>query len=125
MRKPTPVPVLFAWHIKAMQGGRPSVIEDFAECGWFKMRIVKDGPWVPVAIIPVQDIDEDGQLTEPEGIRCLQGRSRKQVPQNFVWPTCARHPISREEYQSMMAADMGHMDATHVPVDLSRKAVRP
>lgn len=39
----------FAWHKAALAGTKPP-IHDQAQCGWFRKRQNKDGPWLPAVI---------------------------------------------------------------------------
>lgn len=71
--------------------------------GFYQLRLVKDGPWVPVRIWrgfgadPLTgEIIERGWIWRAE----LNGAG---VPVDRVWPYCAGEPIERAEYDYMLA----------------------
>lgn len=102
MRQPTPARVLYAWHTKAMAGDRSLVITDDAQCGWFKRKLVKDGPWVAARIWMHQPIDpETGELEGDEFLLCeVAGKPRDAGDQ---WTWLASNPISKADYEFMLA----------------------
>jgi len=69
MRHPTPLLKLLAWHRAYLRGESPPVHDGDPHCGWYKMKRVSNGPWVPVAIWCDRDIDEFGELTSDEVLR--------------------------------------------------------
>lgn len=105
------------------------MIADEPQCGWFKMRLIKGGPWVPVRILCEQQIDDDtGELIAPEQMwaQCGIERDARTVRAQFVWPHCAGKPITEEEWRALFyAQDVDIAEATHAKVDLARKAIRP
>lgn len=124
MRMPTPVSRLYAWHIAALRGDAPATHEGEPQCGWFKTRMVKGGPWVPVRIWCDRDVDfETGELTGPEVLRCeVGGESRR--PES-IWTFLT--PISRDEFQDLSTRKdrIAAMAATHAKLDLSKEPMTP
>lgn len=124
MREPTPDHVLYAWHRDTMAGLNPPVHDGIPECGWFKTRIVKGGPWVPVEIMVRRDIDpETGELTGPEElVACYDDRTIRAAS---VWVKMT--PISQDEFYALLQRhiDMPIMQATHARLDLTKEPIRP
>ncbi len=126
IRQPTPRLVLYAWHRAALRGERLPVHEGLPECGWFRTRLVRLGPWCPASIWVEQEIDPaTGELTEPEAYRCLvDGERRSPVT---AWISLASNPISKADYDALVAlrASNPRMAATMVPFDLTAEPTRP
>lgn len=69
----------------AIAGNAPAIDADKPQCGFYKMREGKDGPWLPVMIR--MDGDE---------MRCRVGDNSSVDPMK-VWTWCAGRPISKED----------------------------
>lgn len=79
-----------------MDGKAQPVHEDYPEAGWFMMRLVKQGPMVPVSIELVQELDDGGELMADEVLRCtVNGLPADPVR---TWLMCCRRPIDPKEY---------------------------
>lgn len=124
MRRPSTRAQLYAWHSAALRGENPPRHEGVPECGWYKRRLVKGGPWVPARIYVKSVIDPaTGELLEPEEYVCkVEGLPRDPVSQ---W-TYLR-PISREEYQALERTITGRpeMSESSKPLDLTKEPVGP
>lgn len=136
IRRPTSVAKMLAWHRAYLAGERPATHEDEIQCGWFRCRMVRGGPWVPAKIWLHREIDPVTQeLTADEEFRALLGDEFSSPL--YVWGRANGHPISREQYNALHEARASDpkMLATHVPyqatqairpqADLSLKAMRP
>lgn len=125
MRQPTPVSEQYAWYERALaSGGRIDRFEDVPECGWFRRRFVKGGPFVPLRIWLEQEIDyETGELVAPEVMRCKIGRNL--ADPLYHWPSA--EPITYDEYTELLRlhTEDPSMQATHAPLDITSKPVRP
>lgn len=73
----------YAWWREALKGNAGEIHEDQPRSGYFKLRQVKDGPWVPVAIW-----EKDGQLV------CRVGGEQRDPAE--VWIRCAKNPVEKE-----------------------------
>jgi len=124
MRTPTTQEQLRAHHAASLAGERPGVDEDTPECGWYRMRMIKGGPWVPVEVRCLQDI-EDGELTEPEVMVAIVGSERETKHWRAAWPRCSNKPITEDAYHELVYSKDETFRATHAPVDLTEKASRP
>jgi len=123
MRKPSTHEELYRWHSLALMDSRQPVVAEEPECGWYKMRFVRAGPWVPVEIYCHQ-LTEGSQLIEPEAMLCKVRGERGFL--NRVWPACARFPITKAEHDGLIARkDTEIMRATRKVVDLTDKPMRP
>ena len=68
--------------------------------GLYKTRLVRNGPVVPARIWWGNAVDDEGQpVDRAMRLRCLVA-GEERVPLD-VWPM---HPISREEYDRLVAA---------------------
>ena len=78
--------------------------EDNPIPGYYKRRLVRNGPWVPATIwIDGGERDpETGDLLSDETLRCLvNGRLADPYKQ---WTWLAGHPIKKREYDAMLKA---------------------
>jgi hypothetical protein len=99
MRKPTPYAVSHAWYIQVMEGKNPPITHE-PQCGWFKRKLIKGGPWVPVAIYLISPTDEDGNLDGPEEMRCyVNGKAADPEDQ---WTYVADKPITLQEFDYLV-----------------------
>lgn len=100
IRKPSELEPLFAWWRSALIK-RPDRYFHEPQLGFFKRKLVKAGPWVPVKFWLEQITDEDGLLIEPERMLCeVGGRAREPLDQ---WTWCCRYPITKSEFEFMLA----------------------
>lgn len=68
-----------------LDGKKPEIHENEPQCGFYKMREGKDGPWLPVAIF----------MHAEKGMVCRVGPQEREVLK--VWTWCAKHPVSRDD----------------------------
>ena len=123
IRTPTPPDVLLSWHRAALRDPITPRNEEEPQIGWYRLRMTKGGPWVPVRIWLSQVTDEFGELMEPETLHADVGGEAKN-PLN-VWTYC--QPISRDTYEALVAScrNIEAMAATNAPIDLTRLALGP
>jgi len=123
IRQPTPVMRLLAWHRAFMRGENPARHDGLPECGWFKMRRVKNGPWVPVTIWCDQEIDENGELASDETLHAeIEGIDASPIE---IWTYLS--PITKKEFEHLMdyrLRDSRMMDVNHA-VDLGAEPTSP
>ena len=101
MRSPTPQDDLYEWHRAALAGHSQPIHEGEPQCGWYKRRFIRNGPWVAGRIWLHAEKDSDGQLVADEILHCEIGG--KEYDPMEVWSYLAAHPISRQEYDYMTA----------------------
>lgn len=103
MTLPIPHAELYAWHTQALDDIAMHIgleITDDVQSGWFKRRLVKSGPWVPVRIWLYQPI-EDGELVGDAKWQCdMNGQYADAEDQ---WPWVCQNPITEAEYNYMTA----------------------
>lgn len=124
MRQPSTFTALYAWHRAALAGENPPRHEGWPECGWFKMREVKNGPWVPVAITCQREIDlETGELTGDEVMACKVNGIEDSAER--VWTYLK--PISREDFNRLFQMQITNpaMAATREAIDLTEEVMTP
>lgn len=123
IRRPSTSAQIYSWHRAALAGNAPAIHDGLPEAGWFKRKMVKGGPWVPVRIFVEREIDPaTGELTAPE---------RLVADVNGQIEDPARHwthlnPISREEYQRLIyrqSVTPAMMDPTK-KIDLSKEPIQ-
>ena len=111
IRQPTSHAVAYAWHTAAMAGDEP-VTTDEAQCGWFKRRLVKHGPFVPARIWLDQPVDlGTDELIDDERLLCELNGQR--VDAEDQWPWLCANPISESEFNYLTASLM--WSATYAP----------
>lgn len=126
MRQPSPISKLLAWHTDAMAGKRPPIHDNDPHMGWFKVRMVSRGPFVPARIWIDRDIClATGELTCDERFCCEIDGERRDAYLEWVW--LSKNPISKAEYDELGALrqSIEAMAATHVPFDLQDHVIRP
>jgi hypothetical protein len=124
IRQPSSFSQLYAWHRAYMADGFPPYYDEFPECGWFKTKLVRGGPWVPVEIKVEREICPDtGELLGPEKLVAILDGMRRDAER--IWMSLKA--ISREEhdYLNSLRAEIPAMAATMAKVDLSKGAIRP
>lgn len=123
IRQPTPRVRAYAWWRRALADPRLPRIEAEPECGYFRLRMVKGGPWVPASITLRQEIDEAGELAAPEEhVAEILGRPASVAR---VWGS--GRPISRQDYLDLVErhSALPAMAATHAAVDVSATPMLP
>lgn len=124
MRKPSTFSEAHRWWFDAIAGRDVEQHDGLPECGLYRRRNVKGGPWVPVQVKLSQDIDHDtGELSAPERyIAVAEGRV---IDAALIWDRL--EPISRAEYDRLVeaVATDERMQASMVPLDLSATPTRP
>jgi hypothetical protein len=124
IRQPTPLADLYAWHRAAIAGHGPSVHEGLPECGWYRTRLVKGGPWVAVEIKVEREIDpESGELAGPERLVAIADGMRRRADSIWTFLT----PITREEHDALIQrrTSIPAMAATMAKIDITKEPVLP
>lgn len=123
IRQPTRRMDLYRHYWRALEeDASVEVHEGDPQCGWYKTRLVKNGPWVPVEIRMVQVIDElTGELTEPERMICIVAGERRDPARMWTFLT----PIPRAEHDALIVRkdEIPAMAATMAPLKLSQMAM--
>ena len=123
MRRPSTISQLHEWWNAAIAQRLPPIHEGQPECGYFKRRIVKGGPWIPVRIWCEREIDpETGELTAPEVLRCMVNGQPRDPADQWTYLT----PIPRDEYDALArnfydVPEVALAAETKTPIDLTRR----
>jgi len=96
VRRPTPRRELYKWHTSAILGGHPEIHDGDPQCGWYRTRLVKGGPYVPAVIWCHQPVDQSGRLTDDEVFKCKI--YRKVFDPMTAWTWLAHDPITESAY---------------------------
>ena len=100
IRQPTSARAAYAWHIAVMAGDAPAVHDGWPECGWYRARLVRGGPWVAVQLRISRPTDDEGELTGPEAITGEANGNHLTSPEiDALW--LHLEPISREAFQAL------------------------
>ena len=104
IRQPSSMSQLYAWHRAKLAGEDVPTHETEMHCGWYKLRMVKNGPWVPVEIRVDRDTDPTtGELTRHEALVMeVSGIVEDDPLSRWTWLT----PISRAEFDRLMDAPL-------------------
>lgn len=96
---------MLVWHRNALLG---ILADDFKvdhaedpQCGWFKRKLVKNGPWVPAKIWLYQKI-EDGCLVGDSQFQCEVGGKYADAEREWSWLN--GNPITEAEYNYLVAS---------------------
>ena len=104
IRFPTANELLYAWHEQALEDVALHLIPEVKQepqCGWFKRRLVKQGPWVPARIWLYQPI-EDGELVGDETYQCEVNGQYADAEDQWLW--LCQNAITEAEYNYMVAS---------------------
>lgn len=72
--------------------------------GFYKCKMVKGGPWVPVKIW-MQDGSRNPDTNDLESDQFLRAmRNGQDISPFDIWTWCAEHPITEQRYLYMIAA---------------------
>jgi hypothetical protein len=124
IRRPSTAAQLYSWHRSALAGECPAQHDGLPEAGWYRTRLVKGGPFVPVRIFVEREIDpETGELTGPERLACECDGQRRDPAQ--LWSFL--EPISKANFDRLGAMRQSNpaMAATMVAIDLTASPMRP
>lgn len=112
-RVPITQAAAYRWHREAVAGKEPAITHE-PQCGWFRRKLVKGGPFVPVRIFLEQPTDaKSGELVGDEVMRCEVNGKRRPPEEEWTW--IADKPISREEYLEMTSGSFAGTDAPQEP----------
>lgn len=125
IRQPTSFSKAFRWHTAAIAGQEVQRHDGDPQCGWYKRKLVKGGPWVPVRIYLVREIDhETGELTCDEEYQIeVEGIPSDDPEGQWSYLT----PISKEEFDQLMDYRLrdGRMFESRRPIDLAEAPTAP
>jgi len=91
-----------ALHPRADRG--PALDPDIPVPGFYRIRLIRGGPycalriWLGAAIDPATGLE-----VEERGYRWQCAVNGQRVPFEDHWPGCARDPISKQEYERILA----------------------
>ena len=93
-----------AWHRAEIAGLEPPMHVSEPQCGWYRRRIVKDGPWVAAVIwLEPALLDEAGELAGDEIMRCMVGDKDRTEQLLDEWAWLCAEPITKENYDYLLA----------------------
>lgn len=100
MRQPTPLHRQLAWWRAALAGEKPAMHDSTPQCGFYRRKLIKGGPYVAARIVLIQVVDDEtGELTEPERFFCeVDGRPADAHDQ---WTWLCGEPIAEDDYWLM------------------------
>jgi hypothetical protein len=93
---PSTSPLFEHWRL-ALEGKAPPAESLAPECGFYRAKLARGGPWVPARIYVRQTIDiETGELEAPEILMCEINHVI--VDMDRHWPWLVQEPITKAEY---------------------------
>ena len=104
IRFPTSNDELYAWHKIALEDVALHLIPEVTQepqCGVFKRRLVKGGPFVPCKIWMFQPT-QDGELVGDETFQCEVNGQYADAEDQWLW--LCQNPITEAEYNYMVAS---------------------
>jgi hypothetical protein len=109
IRTPSTDDDLYRWWRDALAGLDPPMHENEPQCGYFAIRLRKDGVEVPVRIWMDQDIDPiTGELCADEYLRCTVLHDARDVYETWLW--CCASPITKEQFDYLHARYVWHAE---------------
>lgn len=125
MRTPSSFRELYAWWREAIVNPNVARHEGDPHCGYYKRRLIKGGPWVPVRIYIDREIDPvTGELACDERLRIeVEGLDGGDPIEHWTYLT----PISRDEFDHLVdyrLRDARMLDARR-KLDLSETPTSP
>lgn len=125
MRRPTSYMRAHAWWLGALANKDAERHDGLPQCGLYKRRMIKDGPWVPVRIFLDRDIDPaTGELTRDE-VMCIEIEGIIKSSPDAHWSYLV--PISQAEYDHLMdfrLRDVRMLDP-RTPINLAEMPTPP
>lgn len=80
----------------------PPITEE-PQCGFYKRRLVKGGPWVPVRYFLEQRVSRTtGELVDDERLRCQVGATFYDPTDVAIWFACCERPIFEADYRALV-----------------------
>jgi hypothetical protein len=105
----------------AIAGGDPETTAE-PQCGYYKRRLVRGGPWIPCRIWLFQDIDEVGELLDDERLQAECNGAW--ADPDDLWSFVAANPITEAEFKFLSATiEWTQSHAPHEPMANPRQAV--
>lgn len=99
IRQPSTMAQLYGWHRAAVSGDAPPIHEGEPHCGWYRTRLVKGGPFVPVEIRVEREIDQEtGELAGPERLIAIVDGMRRNPESLWTYLT----PVTRDEHAALI-----------------------
>lgn len=89
--------------------GLPSFDINIPVAGFYKTKLVRGGPWVPVYLWFGCPHDPDTGEELDRSPRWQAERLGRLVPVDAVWPFCALHPIDQAEHNFLLADHRWHV----------------
>lgn len=98
----------YTWWRNALEGNKGPIKDGEPQAGFYRRRLVRGGPWIPIAIFP----DGNG------GMYARQGRDFAEVVNAVeIWPYCADNPVT--EAAARKAAADGYWPGELPPAETS------
>lgn len=86
---------LYEWWRNACAGNLGPIHDNEPQCGFYRKRKFKDGPWQPVAIFPDPDTGEITALVD----------NRHIADAGEIWTWVAKHPVEHEVYEAVIRGE--------------------
>jgi 5'-3' exonuclease len=113
-RRAEPIPDPYAWWRAELKRPGQRIPED-PQCGWYKRRLVRKGPYVACRIWREPEVDfETGRPSGKDTLNCEVAAERADAMNH--WGYLCRTPISEADYKHMIElAQWARLHAKHEP----------
>ena len=112
-----------AWWRAALAGEAPLITEE-PQAGYYKRRLVKGGPFVPVEFWTVRQYDDAGDLTDDVKTMCSVDGWVVDAVDN--WTYCAAQPIPKAEFDYLTKVSAyAKLNDRREPLANPRKRIDP
>lgn len=111
------------WWRAALAGDKPAITEE-PRAGFYRRRLVKGGPFVPVHIWIEAERDDAGDLLSDEVVKCTVDGRLADV--EATWSYCAGSPISEAEFDYLSrVSSFAKTSDNREPLANPRKPIDP
>ena len=124
IRQPTPVKELMAFYRAKLRGDDVVPFDGEIHCGWYKVALVKNGPYVPAHVKRISKVDEFGELTEDEYLECeINGVVVSDIDAMEKFTFFRAIPL--DEYEALVERWRFMAGNPYAPIDLSEEPTLP
>lgn len=127
MRRPTPeAETLTRWRAAVENRAAPIVVNmSRPECGAYRAKLVRGGPWVPARIYLAQEIDPaTGELVADERLVCEVNGSEVDIDRWWPWIAGEPIPVAEWKYLEALRRHTEQHEPTH-PAARPRESLDP
>lgn len=88
-----------AWWRRALAGEPVAIKDGEPQPGYYRTKLIKNGPWVPARVWIEREVGDDGEQVNPDTFKCLIGANEADALDRWVW--LSAYPISLADYKQL------------------------